>query len=217
MRVFKPHQAIDIIAEYLPENPIIVEAGAFNGTDSIKMAKQWPQGTIHAFEPVPEIYAQLKENTRDYKNIKTYPLALSDKNGIATFYVAEKKDRPGRPSQAGSLLAPAQDFTETKMIFSRTIKVKTITLDAWAQENSIAHVDLLWLDMQGKELDVLKASTKMINTIKVIFCEINFAKRYQNQFSYQDLMNWAQSHQFRVEAQDFDEKSKFGNIVLIND
>jgi len=55
MIICKPHQFVDIVAPYLPANPVIIEAGAFNGSDTIKLAKKWPQATIHAFEPVPAI------------------------------------------------------------------------------------------------------------------------------------------------------------------
>ncbi len=93
---FKPHQSINIISDFLPDNPIIVEVGAFKGTDSIKMAKKWPKGLIHAFEPVPELYQLLEEKSKPYHNIKTYKIALDNKTGTSLMYLSEKKISPGK-------------------------------------------------------------------------------------------------------------------------
>ena len=35
---------LSYIAQFLPQNPIIIEAGAHRGTDTIAMSRHWPQG-----------------------------------------------------------------------------------------------------------------------------------------------------------------------------
>src|SRR6478752_5555739 len=102
------HNLFSTIAPYLPENPIIVEAGSFDGRDTIRLHRQWPAATIHAFEPVPEIFQMLQDNTREIPNIVRHPYALSDVTGTAIFYVSESPKRPGKPFQAGSLLEPKE-------------------------------------------------------------------------------------------------------------
>ena len=44
------------IAQFLPENPVILEAGAHVGTDTVEMVNLWPKCTVYAFEPVPELF-----------------------------------------------------------------------------------------------------------------------------------------------------------------
>src|SRR3970040_2615816 len=100
--IFKPHKALIHIASYLSQNPIVLEAGSFNGSDTIRMACMWPHGHIHAFEPVPELFQLLEQNTATYNNITCYPYALSNHDGSAIFYVSEKPTKPGITSQAGS-------------------------------------------------------------------------------------------------------------------
>lgn len=51
----------EYIAQFLPPNPIIIEAGAHIGRDTKKMARQWPNAHIHAFEPVPALFEILKK------------------------------------------------------------------------------------------------------------------------------------------------------------
>jgi hypothetical protein len=69
------------IAKYLPVDPVIVEAGAHIGRDTVEMAHHWPRGVIHAFEPVPSVYRQLQQHTRKLANVKLYPQALGAEVG----------------------------------------------------------------------------------------------------------------------------------------
>lgn len=217
MIICKPHQFLDIVAPYLPVNPVIIEAGAFNGSDTIKLAKKWPQATIHAFEPVPAIYQKLVTATKEYPTIHTYQIALSDNIGTAIFYVSEKPEKPGVPSQAGSLLAPKERLNYSSMQFPSTIEVPTITLDAWAQKEKVDHIDFAWLDMQGTELAVLQASPEMLKTIKTIVCEVGFKENYAGQPSYQQITDFLTQHGFEIIARDFENMSSwfFGNILVV--
>jgi hypothetical protein len=38
------------IAPYLTDSPVILEAGACDGADTVKFAQRWPDATIYAFE-----------------------------------------------------------------------------------------------------------------------------------------------------------------------
>lgn len=99
-------EVAEFIKNYLPENPLIFEAGANRGEDTKVFASFWPKSTIFAFEPVPELYTQIKKNNAGFKNVKVYPFALSDKIGSASFFVSEIVSRPGIPYGSGSLLTP---------------------------------------------------------------------------------------------------------------
>lgn len=61
IQVNAKHQPItkEMIARYLPKNPVTLEAGAHNGSDTVEMIELWPTATIYAFEPVPVLLAQL--------------------------------------------------------------------------------------------------------------------------------------------------------------
>lgn len=213
----KPHEALTFIKPYLPNNPIIIEAGAFKGHDTLKLATLWPQGTIHAFEPVPELFAELKQRTQNMPNIHGYQLALSDHNGMAKFHMSEHPKRPGTPSQAGSLLKPKERLKHSPIYFTGTIEVPTITLDSWAEQNNISHVDFLWLDMQGHELAMLKASPGILKTVRVIHTEVEFIESYENNPTYIDVKSWLESQGFKMIAQDFDDQVKhfFGNAIFV--
>ena len=202
-----------ILSELLPATGTFLEAGAFNGQDTLAMASHFPHATIHAFEPLPEIYTQLTKNVQDTPSIKTYPVALSDQTGSATFYVADHPKRPGKICQAGSLLAPQERLNHSPITYPYTTQVPTITLQEWAHQNHVAHIDFMWLDMQGHELAVLKASPDILKTVKALYVELNFIQAYEGQPSAAQLHQWILSQGFTLKGADYLEKPThfFGN------
>jgi FkbM family methyltransferase len=216
MIIFKPHELLSHIVPYLPVSPVIVEAGAFTGSDSIRLAKQWQQGTVHAFEPVPELYKKLQHNTQPYANIHTYNYALSSQTGSALFYLSEKEDKPGKSTQAGSLHAPKERLHLSPIVFPTTVQVPTITLPVWARQYGMSHVDLLWLDLQGHELAVMQAAEHMLDSVRVIFTEVAFVEAYENQPTMQQIIDFLQPRGFTLIGRDFADMPAyfFGNLLF---
>ena len=225
-----PSEVLKFVKSYLPQDPIILEAGAYNGEDTIEMSKFWPTARIYAFEPVPELYYELKKRTSTYSQIKTYSSALSDKQGLATFYISEYTSNPGVAGASGSLLAPKDHLKyATNVIFPKQIKVKTDTIDQWAKKNNINHIDFMWLDMQGHELTALKKALTILPKVKLIYTEVEFVKAYEGQPVYREVREWLEQQGFEVLAIDFDEiiaaqgekipvghgENWFGNVIFI--
>ena len=182
---------------FLPENPIILEAGAHKGSDTVELAKIWPEGTIHAFEPVPQLYKKLKKHTRNYKNILCYPLALGDTTGLYKMYISTGA------SDASSSLLPPKDLLSIfpSIYFDDTLQVATLTLDDWAKENNIISIDFFWLDLQGMELKVLKSGSTILKTVKAIYSEVSSIEGYENQDLYLELREWLEKQGFYVERE----------------
>jgi len=217
MITFKPHESFQYIKQYIPTNPVIVEAGAFDGHETLRMLAVWPEATIHAFEPIPVIFKKLEENTVHLPNVHRYKIALSDVTGTSKLYVAEKPDRPDFPTQASSLRMPKERLLHSPIQFPYTINVPTITLDDWAQKYAIPKVDLLWLDMQGHELDALTAARALLKTVSVIHVEVSFIEGYLGQAQYPEVKTWLENAGFVMIGRDFsDQPAKFfGNALFV--
>ncbi|HEV2600703.1 MAG TPA: FkbM family methyltransferase [Candidatus Babeliales bacterium] len=215
--LLKKDKLFPFIKQYLPDNPIIVEAGAFNGTDTKLLSQFWPQATVHAFEPVPEIFTLLSNNTYSLSNVVRHNIALSDANGERTFYLSEKPSAPGKPFPAGSLHEPQDRLQWSPAVYNRTIIVPTITLDAWARAHAIHHIDFLWLDLQGHELSVLKAAPTILATVRTIYVEVQFVHAYKDQPLYEEVRNWLEEHGFVQVAHDFADQTSwfFGNALFV--
>lgn len=178
--------------KYLPENPVVIDAGAHNGRSSLEITELWPQATIYAFEPVPDLFDQLVMNTRDHSNIICSTYAFGDKIGTQQLFISK-----GRGDGSSSLLKPAEHLIHfPDVTFDRSIEINVTTIDAWAHEKNITHIDLLWLDMQGVEYQVLKASPIILKTVRAIFTEINMVPLYQNCTLYPILKAFLESQGF---------------------
>lgn len=175
-----------LIGTLIPKKAIILEAGAHVGNDTAEMARLWPDATIHAFEPVPHLFSKLTQNTSRYPNVYRYQVALSDTSGFQTLHVSQ-----GASDEASSLLQPKEHVHILPTVtFNKNIQVKTITLDTWAKQNKISHIDFMWLDMQGMEYNVLKKSRTIFPKVRLLYTEVNLKENYTGVTLYKKFKKW---------------------------
>lgn len=200
---------LSYMKNFLPENPTIVEAGAHKGKDTIKLSKTWPKGFIHAFEPVPELYTQLLKATKKRQNVTCYPLALSDNSGKSRIFISG-----GISDGSSSLLKPQEHINIfPDVTFDEFIDVETITLDEWAQKNSIQKIDLLWLDLQGMELNVLKSGTDVLKNVKALYTEVSLVETYKNAPLYTEFRQWLEEKGFKAQREEI--TGLMGNVLFV--
>jgi FkbM family methyltransferase len=216
MHIIKHTNVLPLVKKYISGNPVIVEVGAFKGHDTIRMAQQFPTASIHAFEPVPELYDALVNATTSYAQIKTYRAAVSNHDGIAPLYIAHKST--GATTQASSLQKPKERLMVSPIKFPTIIDVPTITLNTWAQQTGIDHIDLLWLDTQGHEMIILETIKEtLLPRTRMIYTEVAFIEAYENQMHTDQIITWLAKAGFTAIAQDFENPPTwfFGNILFI--
>jgi FkbM family methyltransferase len=194
----KGHIDKKILIPMLPTSPVIVEAGAHVGYDTVELATLWPQGVIHSFEPVPELFSKLKENTRYCRNVYRYNLALADQTGNAKLFLSS-----GKSDGSSSLLTPKEHLTaHPDVIFEKEVSVTTITLDDWAKQHQVKNIDFLWLDLQGYELAVLRAMPDMLASVRLIYTEVSLIEAYTDAPLYPELRDWLEEQGFHVVIED---------------
>jgi FkbM family methyltransferase len=165
-------QAIDLtmLHQFLPYNPIILEAGAFNGKDTVRAANLWPKARIFAFEPNPQAFKNLQAaiDNAGLENIETYPLALCHYNGTAFFNVCLGMAGEDPTFGYASSTLPT---TKEMEIYCKgpQIKVPCMILDDWCNERQVKNIDLLRLELEGLELPVLRSSPNILKTVKVLY------------------------------------------------
>jgi len=191
-----PQEVLPFLRNFLPKNPIIVEAGAYHGKETSIMATFWPKGHVHAFEPVHELYEIVKNTTHHLSNVSTYPLALGDRLEKRLMHLSTETFDREHISMSSSLYPPKEHLIYSATLFEGHETVDVITLDIWAKKYGISKIDMLWLDMQGYELPALKAALNILKTVSVILTEVEFAEGYEGQPLYREVKEWLESQGF---------------------
>ncbi|HMG93403.1 MAG TPA: FkbM family methyltransferase [Chryseolinea sp.] len=174
------------VKKYLPKNPNILEAGAHMGYDTYGLARIWSAGRVYAFEPVPDLYAELRERTRNLKNVKTFKLALGNENRNLEMYVS------GGGSTASSSILKPRDHLEVfpAVTFDNKISVQVKKVSDWAKSENISVIDLFWLDMQGFEVYALQGAGDLLRNVKVIYTELCRNELYSGMFTKESYIEF---------------------------
>jgi FkbM family methyltransferase len=194
----------DVVIPLLPENPAILEAGAYDGIDSVKLAHFWPSAKIYSFEPVPELYSKMMTQTKACTNIYCFPFALGKKTGWEKFFLSINLEDASLYGPSGSLLPPKEHLNWSPTEFRGTVNVPTLTIDEWAEMYAIPRIDLMWLDMQGMELDALRASPNILSKVSIIYTEVEFVEAYAEQGLYQDILSFLEQNGFVEYGRNFE-------------
>lgn len=194
---------LGVAERYLPNNPVIIEAGAHNGTDTVAMKQKWPQSTIYAFEPREDVYLVLTSKTQGLDNIHTFQLALGDQVGQQLFYLSNPNpnelfdwDSDAQNSLFKPLKENWPEDWDNKIKFDNSTVVNVTTLDYWSIEHKVEKVDFLWLDLQGNEFQVLNSSPRILDTVRVIKTEVSAIPLYEGTLLFNEYKKWLEDRGF---------------------
>ena len=122
---------------------------------------------VYGFEPNPINYKKLNHFKR-FKGVKIYNLALSDKDGEASFFLPDNLI-------ANNVSASLSDFSVNN-VFSlkskKTIKVKTINLLSFLIKNKIDFIDYYLSDIEGYDFKVLTTIKSYIESRKIKLIQV---------------------------------------------
>jgi len=193
IQLFYSQGSIDLswLPQFLPYNPVILEAGAFRGAETCRAAKIWPKGRVIAFEPNPGAYAELQSAVEEARldNVETYPLALHRYNGTAALNVCLGMQGKDPIYGYASSLLP---LTPEMEIYCKgpQVEVPCVVLDDWCKENGIDRIDVLRLELEGMELPVLESSPEILKSVKVVFVKTIIHPYRRGMTQYHDLKNF---------------------------
>ena len=158
---------IFVLEDIIKKGDTVIDVGANQGEYSLWAAKNTgPSGTVLAFEPMDELYVQLKKNFA--LNPKYRNTLIPNKNGLS--------DKPGKLN----LFGKAGDNEGVNTMFptqSHTVLIQEINLDTLDNQLSqlkCEKVNFIKIDVEGAELHVLKGARETLNKYKPsLLIEIN--------------------------------------------
>lgn len=143
----------------------VIDAGAnFGWFTTLFSAAAGPLGAVHAFEPMPQTAAVLRENCalNSCENVTVVEMALGASSGIAEL-VLER----GRACGDASLFGARE-------LGGRVHRCRVTTLDEYVRSTRINRVDVIKCDVEGAELLFLQGAARTIEEYRpVVAIELN--------------------------------------------
>lgn len=176
----------------------ILDIGSLDGADAVELGRMFPAATIHSFEPDPANFPLLQQTAECCDRIIAYQIALSDKSGKAKFFASGAENDAYYNRASGSILRPLQSATDwwPQLKFEREVEVSTTTVDEWALTKSIRSIDLVWMDVQGAELQVLQGMGTLIESTRCIVLEVWMRPAYDGAATLPQIQEFLESHGF---------------------
>lgn len=164
----------------------ICDIGSWNLDQSIEFMEILPDAKVYSFEGNPEnyktcedVYGRLSGYFKE--NLKIYNTILSDETGKINFYPVIDDDENTDVSSKHKLMKGlSEEYSDNPLIKAKT-QVDATTLDLWRVENKIDKVDIIWMDVQGVELDTLEGAHETLENVKCIFTEVGLKPYYEGQ------------------------------------
>lgn len=187
------------LASFLPSNPVVLDLGAHDGSDSEELALLFPGGHVWAFEAQSDLYGKLRRRLENYPNATAIHAAVNDTNGVVTFHQSS-----GGSFGSGSILVPTGhlDSHPTVVFQSRDRElVPALSLKSFLSEAEVPKVDLIWMDLQGAELLALRGLGNFLANVSVIYTEVSSIPLYKGASTYAQLQSFLSGFGFKVQRE----------------
>lgn len=162
----------------------IIDIGANIGFYSLLASAANPNANIYSFEPVPRLVERFEKHIEinSFKNISIEEIAVSNKNGVISFYVP-----------IGDTMALASSVNEDWLGNSEKISVNSETLFSYKKRAGLAKIDLIKMDCEFHELEVLHGMSDILEEdgpvilMEVLFPESEGVKGYYENNQYMEI------------------------------
>ncbi len=147
------------ISTHKEKELVIFDVGANVGlyTEKIlELGKQvgcYPQ--IHAFEPTNSCSEKLKQKFAHNQNVKLNKFGVSDRRGKATIYYDKET--------SGLASLYQRNLKSYNIELSQQETIKLLRLEDYINENSIRHINLLKIDIEGHEMSAFRGLGEFLN------------------------------------------------------
>ena len=172
---------------------IYVDVGAYVGDVFLKikrLSKKFRIHEAHLFEPNPSSYAQLTSKIAgsDSPVVHTYNLAIAESSDAHRFIPAKSMTK-----------ALSADLV-SESVSSDMFTARCVSLDSQAPIFTDGKINLLKIDVEGKEMDVLASARKLFESqsVDIIYIEVGFNRFGTQQTYFAEVDQFLQSFGYRV-------------------
>ncbi len=179
------------------DSPVILEVGCNDGTETNRFLSMFGSGArVYAFEPDPRAIKRFRERVTDPR-AHLFEMAIADREGTTEFYVSDgvptapgyEDLRPEGWDLSGSIRRPKEHIKEHPWCrFDQKITIQTQSLDNWCRQQRINHIDFIWVDVQGAEVDFIRGAAESLKKTRYIYTEYSNKQLYEGQVNLRQLL-----------------------------
>ena len=148
----------------------VCDVGSMNGEDAVAFSLAAPQARVYAFEPNPGNYRLMEANrTLQQRNIQVMPLAVTNHDGEAEFFLVEAEYSRRDPRRGmSSLHQRSGEWAPASVVRVRTTRLDTFLADKCQPGGRLA----LWIDTEGSAYEVIEGLGAWAGQVHLLHVEV---------------------------------------------
>jgi FkbM family methyltransferase len=150
----------------------VCDVGSMDGSDAEFFRRHAPGANILAFEPNPRNFALMQAAERlSSRGIRVLPLAASDVDSEAPFYVEDARYEEGKDRATRGRSSLLRRTTYSSIL--EVVPVRTIRLDRFLASERLAEGPLaLWIDAEGMAFEVIRGAQGVLDKTWLLHVEV---------------------------------------------
>ena len=168
-------------------------------------------------EPLDYPFSVLCANAKNIGNYLPIQSLVGAKDGEQVDLFVASND-----GQSSSILKPAQHLTAFPTVtFDNSIQCTSYTLDTIVRSINKNHVqfpenfDLIYVDVQGAELEVFKGANQCLLNSRLIFTEIGLGGGYEGDVSYMKLIGFLNAYGYDLIQLEINPNHGYGDALFL--
>jgi len=192
MQTFPEHpiykEYLDDLFRGFPAGAVVFELGVNEAQDTFRLLDRLKSPNYYGFEPDIDHFSKIQNIVDEYDlEISIINAAISDSSGPKTLYQSKLAD--GSNPGASSIKKPKNVLTEfIHVLFPCEKTVNCWSLDEFAKDNNISHINFIWADIQGAEIDMIRGGQNILLHTDYLLTEYSNNELYDGQTGLEQLL-----------------------------
>lgn len=168
-------------------------------------------------EPLDYPFSVLCANAQNIGNYLPIQSLVGAKDGVQVELFVASND-----GQSSSILKPAQHLAAFPTVtFNDKIQCTSYTLDTIVRSIKTNHAqfpecyDLIYVDVQGAELEVFKGANQCLLSSRFIFTEIGLGGGYEGDVSYMKLIGFLNAYGYDLIQLEINPNHGYGDALFV--